>query len=57
MGQALLGIEIGNCNIKAVQGIQKRNELVLTNYGIEPTPKGAVWDGFIMDMDALLHSL
>lgn len=57
MGQALLGIEIGNSNIKVVQGIRKRKELVLTHYGIEHTPKGAVRDGYIMDMDAVFNSL
>lgn len=57
MGQALLGIEIGNSNIKVVQATRKRKNLTVLNYGIAPTPKGSVRDGFIMDMDAVYHSM
>ena len=48
-------LRLGTAILKSFK-IRKRNELVLTNY-IEPTPKGAVRDGFIMDMDAVFDSL
>ncbi|NLK20903.1 MAG: type IV pilus assembly protein PilM [Epulopiscium sp.] len=57
MGQSLLGIEIGNNNMKVVQGTRKGKILNLLNYGIQPTPLGAVRDGFIVDMDAVYYSI
>lgn len=57
MGQSLLGIEVGNSNIKVVQGTKKGRIINVLNYGIEPTPNNAVRDGFIVDMDAIYFAL
>ena len=55
MGQ-LLGIEIGNSNIKFVLGTKKGRIIHVQNYGIDPTPNNAVRDGFIVDMEAVYNA-
>ncbi|NLJ88077.1 MAG: type IV pilus assembly protein PilM [Epulopiscium sp.] len=55
MGQ-LLGIEVGNSNIKLVQGIKKGRIVHVQNHGITATPKNAVRDGFIVDMEAVYNA-
>ncbi|WP_058485237.1 type IV pilus assembly protein PilM [Defluviitalea phaphyphila] len=57
MEKTLLGIEIGNTNIKIVQGTKKGKNISLSNYKIIPTPKDSVRDGFIVDINSIKKSI
>ncbi len=57
VSNSLLGIEIGNNNIKIVHTVKSGKILTLLNYGIIPTPENSVRDGAITNMDAVQDTL
>ncbi len=54
---AVLGLDIGSDTIKVVEMAGKRGRLTLVNYGIAPTPPGAVANGDIADVEQIAEAI
>ena len=53
MQKNMLGIDIGNFNIKVVQTESNGGKMEIVNYAITRTPEGTVNDGKILDSDGI----
>jgi len=53
MAKYILGLEIGHSNIKMLECRQKNGELIIEKAQIIPTPKGAILDGIINDVQQI----
>lgn len=56
MPNLMLGIEIGNSTIKLMEVSKSNNRIMVENFALINTPKGAVDNGIITDVD-VIHSV
>lgn len=54
---AVLGLDIGSDTIKVVEMAGGKGRLKLLNYGVAPTPPGAVQQGDIVNSDEIIEAL
>ncbi|HHX62085.1 MAG TPA: type IV pilus assembly protein PilM [Epulopiscium sp.] len=55
MAQYILGLEIGNANIKLLECRKQGMQLMIEKSRIIPTPEGIVCDGIIMDSESIYN--
>lgn len=53
MSERLMGIEIGNCNIKIIEVSRKASTLLVHKFSLLQTPKDCMNNGFITDLETL----
>ena len=53
----ILSLDIGSYEIKAVEGKNTKNGIIVDNYFSIPTPEGAYMDGEILDKDLICYVL
>lgn len=55
--KTVLGIDIGNFNIKVVQAMANADKMEILNYAIARTPEGVLNDGKILDIDGIASQI